>query len=278
MLLDFLSPEMIEAFVQTIVLAAPGLIGKAFAAVIMLVVGNWLIGKVIQIVQKAFTLRNLDTSLQTFFVSLISIGLKFMLLMTIAQQMGIETTSVVAMFGAASLAIGLALQGSLANFAGGILILIFKPFKVGDRIKAQDTEGVVVEIQIFNTILKTAEHRLVIVPNGLLSNGIIVNMSLESVRVDIELTISGGNDMPKVRAQITDMLLRNPKVARTPLPEIAIKKIEDDNLVIVVRPFADTNDYWAVYFYAMEGIKELIDAHEIASSDKIVRVELVGEQ
>jgi small conductance mechanosensitive channel len=148
---------------------------------------------------------------------------------------------------------------------------------VGDRIKAQEIEGIVTEIQIFNTILKTAEHRLVIVPNGLLSNGIIVNMSLENVRVDIEIGISGENDMPKVRAQITDMLLRNPKVARTPMPEIAIMKIEEDNLFIVVRPFTDTSDYWDVYFYAMEGIKELIDAKEIHPLDKTMHIKMLDE-
>ena len=244
----------------------------------MLFIGNWLIGKVVQLVEKAFALRKLDSSLQTFFVSLINIGLKFMLLMTVAQQIGIQTTSVVAMFGAASLAIGLALQGSLANFAGGVLLLIFKPFKVGDHIKAQDMEGDVTEIQIFNTILKTAENRLVIVPNGLLSNGVITNMSTENVRVDMDLFISGHNDMPKVRAQITDMLLRNPQIAREPLPQITILKIEEDNIQIAVRPYTAIGDYWSVYFYTLEGIKELIDHKEIIQADKITRVVMLDKE
>jgi small conductance mechanosensitive channel len=274
-MLEYFSPETIAKLMETIITAAPGLIAKGITAALMLLIGNWMIGKVVQLVEKAFALRNLDNSLQTFFISLINIGLKFMLLMTVAQQIGIETTSVVAMFGAASLAIGLALQGSLANFAGGVLILIFKPFKVGDRIKAQDIEGIVSEIQIFNTIIKTPDHKLVIVPNGLLSNGVITNMSSEDVRVDMSLTISGDNDMTKVRAKIMEILLLNPKVARTPEPQIAIMAIDEDDIQIVVRPYTEIDDYWNVHFYAMEGIKTLIDNGDILPASKITRVEML---
>jgi small conductance mechanosensitive channel len=275
MLESLFSQENINKLTETIVTQAPSIIFTALTALLMLFVGNWLIGKVVQLVEKAFSLRSLDTSLQTFFVSLISIGLKFMLLMTVAQQVGIQTTSVVAMFGAASLAIGLALQGSLANFAGGVLLLIFKPFKVGDHIKAQDIEGDVVEIQIFNTIIKTGDSRRVIVPNGLLSNGVITNMSFENVRVDIDITISGDNDMPKVRAQIMDMLLRNPKIMREPAPQVAILKIEEDDMQIVVRPYTTIANYWDVYFYTLEGLKELIDSQEIAPAQKITHVNII---
>ncbi|HQQ95182.1 MAG TPA: mechanosensitive ion channel, partial [Bacteroidia bacterium] len=146
-------------------------------AAVILLLGLWLIRRIARLATKAMEKRDLDVSLRGFLRSLISIGLKIVLIVTVAGMIGIGTTSFVTILGAAGLAVGLALQGSLSNFAGGVLILIFKPFKVGDTIEASGQSGEVTEIQIFNTILLTADHRTVILPNGPLSNGTIVNIS-----------------------------------------------------------------------------------------------------
>ncbi len=175
------NPKLWENFL----LMAQKFLPNAIVAILMLVVGYWFVGIVSGLLRKAFTLRKIDDSLQSFFVSLISIAMKVLLVVLAADQVGIQTTSIVAMFGAASLAVGLALQGSLANFAGGVLILMFKPYKVGDRIKAQGQEGLVREIQIFNTVIETGDGKTIVMPNGVVSNGIITNLSTLPSRVDI---------------------------------------------------------------------------------------------
>ena len=157
---------------------------KFISAIVVLLIGLWLIAKLVKLSQAAFERRNYEKSLITFLRSIISLGLKIILIISVAGMVGIQTTSVIALLGAAGLAVGLALQGSLANFAGGVLLLIFKPFKVGDRVEAQGQTGMVTEIQIFHTILNSDDNKTIIIPNGPLLNGVIVNAAKSQVNQD----------------------------------------------------------------------------------------------
>src|ERR1700758_2021718 len=186
---------------------------KLIMASLVLVLGFWLIKKLARISEKAMKRRDLDISLRTFLRSLIGIGLKVILLITVAGMIGIQTTSLVTVLGAAGLAVGLALQGSLSNFAGGVLVLVFKPFKVGDTIEALGQKGLVQEIQIFNTILLTADNKTIILPNGSVSNNIIVNQSREgTLRGIVTVNISNEFDSEAVKKIIMDTILKDERV------------------------------------------------------------------
>ena len=211
---------------------------SVISAILFLVLGLWIIKRVSKIAEKAMVRRDLEVSLRTFLRSLMSIGLKVILIVTVAGMMGIGTASFVTILGAAGLAVGLALQGSLSNFAGGVLILIFKPFKVGDSIEAGGQSGDVIEIQIFNTILLTDDHKTVILPNGPLSNGTIVNSSRHGdVRVHIVLTLSSENDLSRVRQIVSEVLNKNEKVLKVPEPGVYAGKVTDGTVMMNVRPF-----------------------------------------
>jgi small conductance mechanosensitive channel len=211
---------------------------KVIAALVVLVIGLWLIKRVAIISEKAMQKRELDISLRTFLKSLISIGLKIMLIVTVAGMIGIGTASFVTILGAAGLAVGLALQGSLSNFAGGVLILIFKPYKVSDIIEAQGQTGEVKEIQIFNTLLLTADHKTVILPNGVLSNGTIVNYSRHgNLRAEVILNVSVESDIEKVKVIIHEVLNTNDKVLKQPEPGIFVGRVIDGAIAIHVKPF-----------------------------------------
>ena len=223
-----------DRFLTTIIEFAP----KVISAILVLLIGLWVVKRISIIAEKAMKRRDLEISLRTFLKSLISIGLKIILIVTVAGMMGIGTASFVTILGAAGLAVGLALQGSLSNFAGGVLILIFKPFKVGDVIEAQGQTGEVKEIQIFNTILLTIDHKTVILPNGPLSNGTIVNITrFGSIRIDISITVSSKNNIDKVKQIITNVLISNPKVLVEPEAGIFIGNVVDGGIIINIKPY-----------------------------------------
>ena len=229
----------IDHLIDIIVEYAP----KVLMAFIVLLIGLWLIKRIAILADKAMQKRELEVSLRTFLKSLVSIGLKIVLIVTVAGMIGIGTASFVTVLGAAGLAVGLALQGSLSNFAGGVLILIFKPFKVGDTIEAQGQTGEVNEIQIFNTLLLTADHKTVILPNGVLSNNTIVNNSRSGhLRIDIHFTISTQNDIELVKKIILEIINKNNKILKDPAPGIFIGKIADGALNINVKPFCLPDD------------------------------------
>jgi small conductance mechanosensitive channel len=208
------------------------------SAILALIIGLWLIRRIGILAEKAMLKKDLEVSLRTFLKSLISIGLKIILIVTVAGMLGIGTASFVTILGAAGLAVGLALQGSLSNFAGGVLILIFKPFKVGDSIEAGGQSGEVTEIQIFNTILLTGDHKTVILPNGPLSNGTIVNTTrYGTLRVDIILQVSNDNSLEKVQQIIMNVLSNNERIIKHLETKILIGKISDGAVNINVRPF-----------------------------------------
>lgn len=229
----------IDRFMDTVVQYAP----KVIMAIVVLTVGLWVIKRIAILAEKAMQKKDLEVSLRTFLKSLMSIGLKIVLIVTVAGMLGIGTASFVTILGAAGLAVGLALQGSLSNFAGGVLILIFKPFKVGDTIEAQGQTGEVKEIQIFNTLLLTGDHKTVILPNGVLSNNTIVNNTRAgSLRIDIQLSVSTDNNIDKVKEVIMDVIERNDKILKHPFPGIFVGKIADGAIAINVKPFCFPED------------------------------------
>jgi small conductance mechanosensitive channel len=237
---------------------------KLILAIVTLIIGLWLVGKLVKRTNKHFTSKA-DPTLGSFMSSLISIILKVMLLIAVASMVGIQTTSFVAVLGAAGLAIGLALQGSLANFAGGVLILFFKPFKVGDVIEAQGHIGVVKEIQIFNTILTTADNRIVIIPNGALSNSSMININQQATRrIDFSFGIGYGDSIDKTKAVLQGLVDADARILKDPGNLIAVEALADSSVNFKVRVWVNTPDYWGVYFDMIEAVKKKFDAEGIS--------------
>jgi small conductance mechanosensitive channel len=229
---------------------------KVVLAVITLVVGLWLIGLITKVTRKSMEKTKVDKTLIPFITNLLSWGLKALLLISVASMVGIATTSFVAVLGAAGLAVGLALQGSLANFAGGVLILIFKPYNVGDLVEAQGHLGVVKEVQIFNTILLTPDNKRVIIPNGAVSNGSIVNYSAEGLlRVDLVIGIAYESDIPKAKEVLSKVMSDHQLVLEEPQSTVAVSELADSSVNLVVRPWCKASDYWQVYFDITEQAK-----------------------
>jgi small conductance mechanosensitive channel len=242
-------------------------------AIIVFAIGLWVINLVTRAASKAMLRRHLDVSLQTFLSSLVGVSLKVILLITVAGMLGLQTTSFVTIIGAAGLAVGLALQGSLANFAGGVLILVFKPFKVGDSIEAQGQSGKVIEIQIFNTVLLTAENKTVILPNGILSNHPIVNVTTHgNLRGEISITVAPETDIPRLRQLCLGLMAVNPEVLEDPAPSVTIMKINDASVSLAVRCFAKPGDQPNVVNTLYEEISKLLFSEQIAgqSTPKII--------
>jgi small conductance mechanosensitive channel len=237
---------------------------KAVTAIVILIVGLWVIRRLVAVVDKHFVQRA-EPTLAKFLSSLISVFLKTVLIIVVASTIGIQTTSLIAVLGAAGLAVGLALQGSLSNFAGGVLILIFKPFKVGDLIEAQGFIATVKEIQIFNTILVSADNRLIIIPNGSLSNGCMVNINHEPTRrVDFVFGIGYSDDIDKAKSIIQSVVDAEERGLKDPAPLIVVSELADSSVNFTVRVWVNTSDYWGVYFAMHENVKKAFDAQGIS--------------
>lgn len=255
---------LIERYSERAIELAMLYVPKLGLALITLIIGLWIIRMMVSLTQKAFNKSHADPTLVPFITSLLSWGLKALLLISVASMIGIATTSFVAVLGAAGLAVGLALQGSLANFAGGVLILIFKPYVIGDLIEAQGHLGVVKEVQIFNTILLNPQNKRVIVPNGAMSNGSVTNYSAEGqLRVDITVGISYASDVSKAKAVLTKMMQDNPQVLQDPAPMVAVSELADSSVNLAVRPWCKVADYWDVYFETTELAKKVLDENHI---------------
>jgi len=237
---------------------------KLVLAIIVLLIGLWLIKRIVKVVDAGMVAKNVEVTLRQFLLNFISLILKAVLLVIFASMVGVETASLIALLGAAGLAIGLALQGSLANFAGGILILFFKPFKVDDVIEVQGYVGKVVEIQIFNTVLLTLDNQRVIIPNGLLSNGCVKNLFAEETRrVDLMFGISYDDDLLKAKAIIKAVMDANELILKDPGADIFIAAHADSSINIAVRPWVKSENYWPVYFGMMEEVKLAFDRENI---------------
>lgn len=237
---------------------------KILSALVVLVVGWWLVKKTIKLLKKILVKQSLDAGLQSFIVSFSSIALKVLLIIVVLGQLGVATTSFVAILGAAGLAVGLALQGSLSNFAGGVLILFFKPFQVNDTIEAQGFIGKVTHIQIFVTTILTPENKTVIIPNGDLSNGSIINYSKQGIlRVDLVVGISYDADIRNAKKIAHQVLRNNKNILDTPEPIVSVLELADSSVNLAIRPWVNTADYWNVYFDILEEIKYAFDNNNI---------------
>jgi len=234
----------------------PNVIG----AILICIIGSWLIKQILKQTNKLMDKRDYDKSLKGFLSNLLAWTLKIVLIVTILGNLGVETTSFAAILAAAGLAIGLALQGSLANFAGGVLIMIFKPFKIGDLIEAQGELGVVKDIEVFTTKINTPEFKEVIIPNGILSNGNITNYSTEGLlRVNLTIGIGYDEDIKTAKAVLLKVLTDNAQVLSDPAPTVNVSELADSSVNFAVRPWSTTADYWDVYFGTLENCKLALD-------------------
>ncbi|MBU0691895.1 mechanosensitive ion channel [bacterium] len=238
---------------------------KLVTAILVLLIGLWIIKAVVKVVNRLMDRRDVDISLRGFLKSLLSISLKILLLITVAGMLGVETTSFIALVGAAGLAIGLALQGSLANLAGGVLILIFKPYKVGDWIEAQGHSGSVHSIQIFNTVLKSVDNKTILIPNGPLAGGSIVNYSTEDLRrVDMKFGCSYSDDILKVQQVLQSLVDKDSRVLKEPAPAILLSELADSSVNFALRLWAKKEDYWDIYFDFHKNVKLEFDKSHIS--------------
>ena len=234
-------------------------------AIVVLIIGLWIIKRVVNVVNRGLEKSNTDETLAKFLSSLASIVLKALLFISVAGMVGIETTSFIAILGAAGLAIGLALQGTLANFAGGVLVLLFRPYKVGDFVEAQGVMGTVAEIQIFNTVIRTGDNKRIIVPNGAISNGIITNFSAEDTRrVDFVFGIGYDDDIAKAKATLLRILSEDERIHSDPEPFVVVSELADSSVNFTVRVWVNSADYWGVYFGTTEKVKIVFDQEGIS--------------
>lgn len=233
---------------------------KVIGAILVYLIGSWIIKKISHALGKVFAAKKYDPSLQTFLRSLVTVGLNILLIILVIGQLGVESTSFAGLLAGAALAIGAALNGTLGNLAGGVMLLIFKPFKVGEMIEAQGQIGIVQALNIFNTVLLSAENKTIILPNGPLSTGTIVNYTTHgNLRVDLTLAIAPSQDIDKARQIAINAMLSHPKVLKTPAPEVAVSKIGDGMVTLAIRPYTLQSDYWDVYFGVQELVKKAWD-------------------
>jgi small conductance mechanosensitive channel len=222
---------------------------KLIGAIVVLIIGLWLIKILVRTSHKLMDRSKVDPSLSSFLKSMVDILLKVLLIISVMGMMGIEMTSFIAILGAAGLAVGMALSGTLQNFAGGVMILIFKPFKVGDFIDAQGYMGVVKEIQIFVTILTTPDNKTVIIPNGPLSNGSLTNFSTQPQRrVDWTFGIAYGDDYDTAKTMLLKMMDEDKRILKDPDPFVALGEMADSSVNLTVRAWVNASDYWDVFF------------------------------
>ncbi|GGH44328.1 mechanosensitive ion channel protein [Mangrovimonas yunxiaonensis] len=234
---------------------------KILGAIAIWLIGAWLIKRILGTTKVIMQKRAFDESLEKFLINLLGWLLKILLVLAILAKLGVETTSFAAILAAAGLAVGMALQGSLSNFAGGVLIMIFKPIKIGDLIEAQGEIGVVKEIEIFTTKLTGLSNKEIIIPNGALSNGNIVNYSTEGTRrVDLVFGVGYDSDIKKTKDVLMNVLTSHPKVLKDPAPAVTVLELADSSINFATRPWCKTEDYWTVYFDVTENVKEALDA------------------
>ncbi len=238
---------------------------KLILAILVLIIGMWIIKGIKKLITKAMDKGKVDVSLQRFLISLIVITFKVLLMISVASMVGIATTSFVAILGAATFAVGLALQGSLSNFAGGVLILLLKPFTVGDTIEAQGFIGKVHAIQIFNTLVVTFDNKMIYIPNGLLSNGNVTNYSHEPIRrVDMTFGVSYGDDIKKTKDILIKLVNEDKRILKDPAPLIAVSNLGDSSVDFAVKVWCDTAEYWNIYFDMQENVKITFDKEGIS--------------
>ncbi len=252
--------EYLDQGLQWVMDILPNLI----TATIILIVGYWVVKFINRLVRKFFEKKDYDLALESFLQSFINIALKLLLFVLVITQLGVKSSSLVALVGAAGLAVGLALQGSLSNFAGGVLILVFKPFKVGDFISAQGVDGTVKEITIFTTKLNTFGNQLAILPNGQLSNNNIINYNAEETRRDkIDIGIGYGSNIKKAKDILLAICSSHEGILEDPAPAVFVGELADSSVNLTLRFWAKNEDFWAAHFFVIEETKARFDKEGI---------------
>lgn len=256
-----------QQFLQQLIQYSAFYVPRVILAILTLLIGFAIIGRIVSALVRLLSKTD-DPTLNNFLRSLVSILLKVLLIISVAGMFGVETTSFIAVIGAATFAVGLALQGSLSNFAGGALIIIFRPFKVGDFIEAQGYTGVVREIQLFVTILKTLDNRTIIIPNGPLAGGSMVNYSTETERrVDMVFGIGYEADFEKAKGILQELIKNDERIFKDQEgrePFIRVTELADSSVNITIRVWAKASDYWGIHLDMLENVKKRFDAENIS--------------
>lgn len=264
-------------YVEKITEFAVGYAPKVVGAVLTLLIGFWIIGWITSMVRKMMERQGFDETIRPFLSSLLSVGLKIMLLLSVAGMFGVETTSFVAIFGALAFAIGMALQGSLGHFASGVMILVFKPYQVGDLVTLGGGQtGSVEAVQVFNTLLRTLDNRKIIVPNGLVTSNIITNISGQGT-VGVELTYGIGYDdnIDEARKIILQVGKACPYILDEPAQGVVVAELGDSSVNLATRPFVNSEDYWDAFFYMQENVKKEFDKADIGIPYPTMDINLV---
>jgi small conductance mechanosensitive channel len=253
-------PEQIETLVEGV--SQFGL--QIVAAIAVFLVGRWIARRIASLLERGLQRAGTDPTLVGFFRNIAYFGLLIMVIIAAVGQLGVQTTSFIAVLGAAGLAVGLALQGSLANFAAGVLMIIFRPFKAGDFIDAAGTMGVVEEIELFTTKMRTPDNKTIIIPNAQITAGTITNFSARDTRrLDLVFGVSYGDDLDKVKRVINEVLAEEPRLLKEPEPMIGLLELGDSSVNFAVRPWVPSSDYWPVFFALQEAMKKRFDQEGI---------------
>ncbi len=238
---------------------------KVAGAILTLIIGFWVIKRLSKITSNLLEKKNFDETVRPFLVSIVDVGLKVTLLLAVASMFGINVTSFIAIFTALAFAIGMALQGSLGHFASGVLLLMFKPYKVGDLVSINGETGVVEAIQIFNTLLRTPDNKRIIIPNGVVTSGTITNISGQgTIRVDMSFGIGYNDDIDKARSIIKEVADKSDLILKDPPIDIFVQELADSSVNFAVRPWCKSEHFWDVYFYMHENIKKAFDQQGVS--------------
>lgn len=263
--MEGISTDQLNSYFDTFVEMTIAYGPKLVLAIVVLVAGMWIINRFVALIGRGLEAREFETTLASFLRSVVSVLFKALLLISVASMVGIETTSFIALLGAAGLAVGLALQGSLANFAGGVLILLYRPYKVGDFVETQEISGTVAEIQIFCTILKTGDNKVIVVPNGLISNGIITNYSTEDTRrAEFVFGIGYGDDIGKAKAVLERLVAGDERVLKDPAHLIVVSELADSSVNFTVRAWVKASNYSSFRYHLTEQVKLTFDQEGIS--------------
>ena len=260
-----------------VLLATYGL--KLVAAIAIFIIGKWVAKLIRRVILRMMEKGQVDTTIQSFVANLAYVGAMVFVVLAALGQLGIQTTSFIAVLGAAGLAIGLALQGSLSNFAAGFLLIIFRPFRIGDFIEAGGTAGVVEKIEIFTTQVRTGDNKTIIIPNSSLTGGNIINYSAqETRRVDLTVGVSYEDDIKKVKAVLMDIISAESRVLKDPAPLVAVSELADSSVNFTVRLWVKSSDYWGVYFGTTEAVKLRFDQEGISIPYPQTDIHVVSNQ
>ena len=263
-MMENVSTDKINVYGDKVIELVTSYAPKVLMAIVTLIIGLFIIKLITNGLKKLFARQSYDVTLQGFLVSLVGMIFKVLLGITVISMLGVQMTSFIALLGAAGLAVGMALSGTLQNFAGGVMLLLFRPYKTGDLIETQGHVGVVKEIQIFNTVLNTPDGKTVIVPNAPISNNSLINFTAQgTLRVDLSVGIGYEDDIKKAKDVILSILNNDERILKEPAAFVGVEGLGDSSVNLAVRPWVNTVDFWDVYFDSYESIKNALDENGI---------------